>query len=68
LGEGVSLLKEHRMSEFSYQTNGEEVKCVNCKNGDFKKLPSINGLAPLECQRCHFVSWFPEKIAPVEKT
>ena len=53
------------MSKFSYQTNGEELLCVNCKNDDFKKLPSQNGLSPYECQRCHFVSLFPDQIAPV---
>ncbi len=56
------------MSELTYQTNGEEVKCVNCKNTEFKRLQPVNGIVPFECQRCHFVSWFPEQIAPAEKS
>lgn len=55
------------MSAYYYQTNSEEVACVNCKNTDFKRLTPINGLVPYECQRCHFVSWFPETIAPADK-
>ncbi len=55
------------MSEYTYQTNGEELKCINCKNTEFKQLPQVNGITPFECQRCHFVSWFPEQIAPQEK-
>lgn len=56
------------MSGFKYQTNGEELKCVNCKNDDFKRLTPANGLVPYECLRCHFVSWFPENIAPVDNS
>lgn len=66
-GEDKSLLKGADMSEFLYKTNGEELKCVNCKNGDFNKLASVSGLSPFECQRCHFVSWFPDNMAPAEK-
>ena len=54
------------MSKFVYQTNGEELKCINCGNEDFKRLDPENGLTPFECQRCHFVSWFPDLIAPKE--
>ena len=54
------------MPVFYYQTNGEELHCVNCKNGEFMRLESSNGLIPYECQRCHFISWFPEAVAPAE--
>ncbi len=54
------------MSDFKYKTNGEELTCVNCKNTEFKRLAPANGLVPYECQRCHFVSWFPEDFAPTE--
>jgi len=57
------------MSVYYYKTNGEEVKCVNCKNTDFKRLSEggkPGDLVPYECTRCHFVSWFPGEFAPAE--
>lgn len=58
------------MSTYYYKTNGEEVKCVNCGNTDFSKGPaqpqngSRQGYVPYECDRCHFVAWFPADFAP----
>lgn len=52
------------MAAYYYQTNGEEVQCVNCKNKEFSRLDPVGGIIPYECGRCHFVSWFPEYMAP----
>lgn len=60
--------KGMKMATYYYQTNGEEMKCVNCGNHDFVRREPMNGgdgaFVPYECARCHFVSWFPAEIAP----
>jgi len=53
------------MSSYFYKTNGEEVRCVNCGNMDFtQKDEKQMHLTAYECNRCHFVSWFPGEYAP----
>ena len=57
------------MAQYRYATNGEPVKCVNCGNLEFKRRPpegKNSDMAPYECGRCHFISWFPADFAPQE--
>ncbi len=56
------------MAEYFYKTNNEKLQCVNCGNTEFTRHMPEPGkdvsFVPYECERCHFVSWFPEVYAP----
>ena len=65
-------MMEANMAQYIYKTNCEIVKCVNCGNTEFAKRDPMNGvgpdsLVPHECERCHFISWFPGKFEPTER-